>query len=213
MDQSIGLLSSKITLARVKRFWFVLLVGTLVAAFIFHRPSTSADYAGWVQAFGSIGAIFYAVSIASSQRREANQQDVMRRSSKLAAVRGITEHAVTLVGDAVIALLDRHMAERYVADYDALAFQDAFDVLQQIPMLELGTVGAVEGVTLIKGAVRTMKEYLETLRRNPTIILQDHAKVATVATDIQIQIETGRQKVGVEIVRVLNQFSPSSQIV
>jgi len=74
-------------------------------------------------------------------------------------------------------------------------------------MLELGTVGAVEGVTLIKGAVGTMKEYLDTLRRNPTIVLQDHAKVARVAADIQIQIESGRQKVGVEIVRVLNEFA------
>ena len=53
----------------------------------------------------------------------------MRRSGRLAAIRGITEHAVDIVGEAVVALLDGRMAERYVASYNALAFEDAFRVL------------------------------------------------------------------------------------
>ncbi|MEX3694201.1 hypothetical protein AB3X91_37900 [Paraburkholderia sp. BR14263] len=212
MNQPVGQQSGGIAVTAVKKFWFAFLFGALVIAFILHPPATSADYAGWVQAFGSVGAVFYALSIASSQRREANRLDVMRRSGKLAAVRRITEHAVNIVGDAVGALFDRRIAERYVASYNAIAFEEAFRVLQQIPMLELVTVGAVEGVTLIKEAVNTTKEYLDTLRRNPTIILQDHAKVARVAADIQNQIETGRQKVGAEIIRLLNELAPSSQI-
>jgi hypothetical protein len=211
MNESVDQGRAKITLAAVKKFWFAFLLGVLVTALILHPPVTSADYAGWVQAFGSIAAIFYALSIASSQRREANRYDVMRRSAKLAAVRGITEHTVGIVGDAVVALLDRNMAESYVASYDATALEEAFRVLQQIPMLDLGTVGAVEGVALIKSAVSTTKGYLEALRRDPMVIRQDHAQVARVAADIQIQVETGRQKVGAEIIRLLNEFAPSAQ--
>lgn len=171
-----------------------------------HPPISSADYAAWVQAIGSIAAIVYAIRIASSQRREATRLEIKQRSGKLAAVRGITEHAVNIIGEAVVALLEREAAVTYVANYNARVFEDALRVLQQIPMLELGTVGAVEGVTLIKTSVGAMTEYLESLHRNPTLILQSHAQVAGTAQAIQSQAEAGRQKVGAEIMRLTGEF-------
>ena len=94
-----------------------------------------------------------------------------------AAVRGITEHAVELVGGATEALLKPSDAEVYVNMYDAAQFEEAFRVLQQIPMLELGTVTTVEGVTLIKGALSAMSVLLLQLRTNPSRIGQDHTQV------------------------------------
>jgi hypothetical protein len=120
----------------------------------------------------------------------------------------MTEHAVDVVEGATIALLDRNLAESYVAGHDAELFDEAFRMLQQIPMLELGTVGAVEGVTLVKNGVNAMKANLAMLRQNPLLIRQDHAQVAQRASQIQFQMEAGRQKVATEIIRLLNEFSP-----
>jgi hypothetical protein len=197
--------TTKPDVTTLKRLGFSSLIVALIAAFVFHRPVTSADYAGWVQAFGSIGAILFAISIASSQRRDAERREFLLRSGRLAAVRGMTEHAATVVGVATTALLDRNVAESYAASHDADLFDEAFRMLQQIPMLELGTVGAVEGVTLVKSAVNAMKADLATLRQNPLPIHQDHAKVAQRASQIQFQMEAGRQKVGAEIIRLLNE--------
>jgi hypothetical protein len=200
--------TAKLNFAALRLFGFAGLIGALVTALFLHPPITSADYAGWVQAFGSIGAILFAVSIASRQRRDTDRRELMLRSSRLAAVRGMTEHAVGVVEGATIALLDRNLAESYVAKHDAALFDEAFRMLQQIPMLELGTVGAVEGVTLIKNGVNAMKAHLATLHQNPPSILQDHAKVAQRASQIQFQMESGRQKVAAEIIRLLNEFAP-----
>jgi hypothetical protein len=212
MKSPVDARSAKRNVMALKRFGFACLVGALVTALLLHPPVTSADYASWVQAFGSVGAILYAVNIASGQRREANRRDIMLRSSRLAAVRGMTEHAVDIVDGATVALLDRNLAENYVANYDAAMFDEAFRMLQQIPMLELGTVGAVEGVTLIKNAVSAMKANLATLKRNPMPIRQDHVLVAKRAAEIQAQLVTGRQKVGAEIIRLLNEFAPVPQV-
>jgi hypothetical protein len=211
MKGSVDARSAKLNVTALKRFGFAGLVGALIAALVLHPPVTSADYAGWVQAFGSIGAILYAIGIASGQRRDASMRDVMLRSSRLAAVRGMTEHAADLVGGATIALLDRNVAESYVANFDVAIFDEAFRVLQQIPMLELGTVGAVEGVTLIKNSVSAMRANLAALNRNPLPIRQDHVQVAKAAAEIQAQLETGCQKVGAEIIRLLNEFAPLPQ--
>jgi hypothetical protein len=208
MMRSIDPRSAKLTVMALKRYGFACLVGALITALVLHPPITSADYAGWVQALGSIGAILYAVSIASNQRRDADRRDIMLRSSRLAAVRGMTEHAVDVVGGATIALLDRSLAENYVANHDAAIFDEAFRMLQQIPMLDLGTVGAVEGVTLIKNGVNAMKANLALLHRNPLPIRQDHAQVARRAREIQFQMESGRQKVAAEVIRLLNEFAP-----
>jgi hypothetical protein len=205
MRRSIDPRSAKLNVMALRRC----LVGAVITALVLHPPVTSADYAGWVQAFGSIGAILYAVSIASSQRRDTDRRDIMLRSSRLAAVRGMTEHAVGVVEGAAIALLDRNLSENYVANYDAATFDEAFRMLQQIPMLDLGTVGAVEGVTLIKNAVNAMRADLAMLHKNSLPIRQDHARVARRAAEIQFQLESGRQKVGAEIIRLLNELSPT----
>jgi hypothetical protein len=164
MRRSIDPRSAKLKVMALKRYGFACLVGALITALVLHLPITSADYAGWVQAFGSIGAILYAVSIASNQRRDADRSDIMLRSSRLAAVRGMTEHAVDVVGGATIALLDRNLAENYVANHDAAIFDEAFRMLQQTPMLDLGTVGTVEGVTLIINAIKANLALLHRLR-------------------------------------------------
>ncbi|SOE98081.1 hypothetical protein SAMN05446635_6039 [Burkholderia sp. OK233] len=188
--------------AGLKLFGAAVLVGFVATALISHFPHQSGDYASWVQAFGSIGAIFYAVSIADRQRREANLRDAQARAARLAAVRGITEHAVDLVGRATEALLKPSDAEGYVTTYDAAQFEEAFRVLQQIPMLELGTVPTVEGVTLIKGALSAMSVLLVQLRVNPLQIRQDHTQVANNVVRIQMQLESGRQKLAGEIMRL-----------
>ncbi|MGU7773739.1 hypothetical protein ACV229_26595 [Burkholderia sp. MR1-5-21] len=198
----------KLNVVALKAVGLACIIVALLTALVLHPPVTSADYAGWVQAFGSIGAILFAVSIASSQRRDADRRELLLRSGRLAAVRGMTEHAVEVVNGATIALLDRNLAENYVASHDAELFDEAFRMLQQIPMLELGTVGAVEGVTLIKNGVNAMKANLAMLRQNPLPIRQDHVQVAQRASQIQFQVEAGRRKVSAEIVRLLNEFSP-----
>jgi hypothetical protein len=78
----------------------------------------------------------------------------------------------------------------------------AFRVLQQIPMLELGTVPTVEGVTLIKGALSAMSTLLLQLRINPLPIRQNHTLVANNVVRIQMQLESGRQKLAGEIMRL-----------
>lgn len=169
---------ARVMLFRIKLFGDAVLAGAIVTALIVHPPVQSADYAAWVQAFGSIGAIFYAVSIADRQRRETALRDAQARSARLAAVRGITEHAVDIVGNATVALLNLSDAESYLSQYDQSEFEEAFRVLQQIPMLELGTVPTVEGHTLIKGAISAMSALLAQLRINPMPIRQDHVKVS-----------------------------------
>ncbi|WP_321916700.1 hypothetical protein [Paraburkholderia sp. J11-2] len=194
---------ARAVVAGLRLFGAAVLVGFIATALITHFPQQSGDYASWVQAFGSIGAIFYAVSIADRQRREANLRDAQARAARLAAVRGITEHAVELVGSATEALLLKQSdAEGYVSTYDAAQFQEAFRVLQQIPMLELGTVPTVEGVTLIKGALSAMSALLSQLRTNPLPIRQDHAGVKNRVVKIQMQLESGRQKLAGEIIRL-----------
>ena len=86
--------SMTFNVAALKPFGFGCLIGAIITAFVLHLPITSADYAGWVQAFGSIGAILFAVSIASSQRRDADRRELSLRTGRLAAVRGMTEHAL-----------------------------------------------------------------------------------------------------------------------
>ena len=187
----------------LKLFGAAVLVGFIATALITHFPHQSGDYASWVQAFGSIGAIFYAVSIADRQRRETNLRDAQARVARLAAVRGITEHAVELVGSATEALLSKQSnAEGYVTTYDAAQFEEAFRVLQQIPMLELGTVPTVEGVTLVKGALLAMSALLSELRTNPLPIRQNHTEVKDSVVKIQMQLEAGRRKLAGEIMRL-----------
>lgn len=213
MRSSIGHANSvTLNVTALKPFGFGCLIGALTMALFLHPPITSGDYVGWVQAFGSIGAILFAVIIASSERRDADRRELSLRTGRLAAVRGMTEHAVGVVEGATIALLDRNLAENYVETHDAEVFDEAFQMLQQIPMLELGTVGAVEGVTLIKNGVKAMKADLAMLRQNPLPIRQDHAQVVQRASQIQFQIEAGRQKVSAEIIRLLNEFSPMPKV-
>jgi len=69
-------------------------------------------------------------------------------------------------------------------------------------MLELGTVPTVEGVTLIKGALSAMSTLLAQLRTNPMPIRQGHVTVAKNVVRIQTQLESGRQKLAGEIMRL-----------
>ncbi len=65
-----------------KRYQVALLLGfgALFAAFVFNPPKFSADWASWVQAFGSIGAILIAVWV--SHRDNKNAVDRERVSEK-----------------------------------------------------------------------------------------------------------------------------------
>jgi hypothetical protein len=83
------------------------LCGVFAASFIQKPPTTSTDWAAWVQAVGSIGAIIGAIWIASRQHQKA--LDAAKAAERERHVR-VMEVLVSIAGD--VLRFFQHMAEQ-----------------------------------------------------------------------------------------------------
>jgi hypothetical protein len=81
----------------------VAVVGVLVFV-VWQKGLASAETAAWVQAVGTIGAIFGAIWIAQASERRATADQKQRRADAIQTLASVAEHASQTIADA---------AERY----------------------------------------------------------------------------------------------------
>lgn len=138
----------------------LLLFGCLVAAFAFNLPNESAEWAAWVQAFGSIAAIIGAVGIAAHQAKENRKQlDALedaaatQRTVQLTAIRGLLEELQNaLRGTSVTLQTSGAASVKPLVAYASIRLrpvQTAFFALQKIPFHEVPQIYiGTEGLNL-----------------------------------------------------------------
>lgn len=92
-----------VDLKRAGLFAIAFLAGMLITAFMRWPPSQSSDWASWVQAFGSIGAIGVAIYVSSAQARNDRARERERQIAEddnvLMNVQAILENAAQIIGE------------------------------------------------------------------------------------------------------------------
>ena len=147
----------------------VFLIPSLITSLWKYPPSNSADWATWVQAFGSLAAIGIAIWVSRSQSQQALELERSRKRDEDAKEAAETRAFVQAVRDEVITLWAgyndqigpalRKIAEGYSFDFIYPAFTDAFTIYNgassrvgKIPNDELRRI-IVELYALAKGLV------------------------------------------------------------
>ncbi|KWU16270.1 hypothetical protein [Achromobacter xylosoxidans] len=133
----------------------------LLLVFFWKFPDGSSEWASWVQAFGSIGAIIGAIAIATYQA-EANRQQLesmaetaaMQRVVQLKAIRGLLhEWQNALTSTSVTFQTTGAQSLEPIVQYAAARIrpvQTAFRALQKIPFHEVPQIYiGTEGLNLV----------------------------------------------------------------
>lgn len=119
---------------------------------------TKSDWAAWVQAIGSMGAIVGAWRIGSRQSQAAFRHALdlreIEQQERLRAIFPIATHAFELIGE----LADQPFETYYRKSYSATAFQSCLRAINAIPLHELGRYGLVEGYMSLQSALDDAKD-------------------------------------------------------
>lgn len=125
------------------RFYWCFGGGFLCAAvttiFLLHPPYSSQDWAAWIQAIGSIGAIAGAFGVVYLQRKHAHEDASILRGRLEAATSGMFLQCTYEVTKATRRL------RNYMAAYDATVtfsfnsriFEELLDTVRKIPVADL----------------------------------------------------------------------------
>jgi hypothetical protein len=159
----------------------------------------SSEWASWVQAVGSIGAIGIAIYIASSQSREA-KVDARRRELSERLVRIQTAYQLTsaVAGAAMVAhikeapwMSDGKKTSRYERFSAISRFGEA---LMQAPLFDLGDIDAITYIVQISWLVERMNARIEQDHPQPwdeesNVVLKTAlAKFDTILTRVQAEL-------------------------
>jgi hypothetical protein len=111
----------------------------------FRESLSATEWASWVQAFGSIGAIMGAWFIGRAQSKSALEQALQLRDrehvERVRALFPIAARAFELVQDLEKEPFDSY----YQATYSEGAFRTCLKAIAAIPLHELGSYGLVQG--------------------------------------------------------------------
>jgi hypothetical protein len=177
------------------------------AAFHEHPPVTSQDFAAWVQAIGSIGAIAAAIYILDRQNR--NAEKLQRRAEDISVLRkysgiaAIVDHANDLIQDARVRLCDPHMrADFFGISYSPAAFHDVERALVAIPLHDLWSYQMVVGVREMCDLVRAVKTIVSDVSKDPEGFITTHSDPLRSLIALAKQSAEAREEVGQSIAKL-----------
>jgi hypothetical protein len=128
---------------------------------------SKSDWASWVQAVGSIGAIIVAfvVADASSRRARAQAHEMERRQidRKHQSICAILDDAVLQCQEILCeAELSGTLNQfSFLVTYDAVAFAAVLTSIQAIPLHELSGYSAVRGISALRNAMITLQRQVD----------------------------------------------------
>jgi hypothetical protein len=120
-----------------------LIVCGLIKIFVLHSPEDSEDWAAWVQAIGSIGAILIAIWVVDKQHQQAIDLGNVRRKEVTDSVFAVTQQCCAMVktipgfGDQVEAM------EVYLRIVPKAHFENLLRLINDAPVYELRNQNAM----------------------------------------------------------------------
>jgi hypothetical protein len=152
------------------RGWLLFLsafsAGMMVTAFLRWPPNQSSDWAAWVQAVGSIGAIVGAFEVgrrqAEASRRQAIDLDVLAQQRQVDAIVAVVNHSI----DQATASADSFMnmptdVLRFALQEPIYSLSEATDALLAIPLHEVGTGAAVTQFAQLQVVLKAMQATID----------------------------------------------------
>jgi hypothetical protein len=140
----------------------VVALAALVGVFIWKFPSSSSDWAAWVQAFGAIAAILAASAIASRQSSQAKREEADRRIAQLKGVRGLLDELNATLSLSAARIQEREGSEALLLARERLRpMAVALEAIRRIPfhevpMVYLGATG-LNYLNMYSGALQTLE--------------------------------------------------------
>lgn len=147
----------------------LLIVFTVVDLVLLGRYAelSKSDWASWVQAIGSIGAIIVAflVADASSRRARAQAHEMEQRQidRKHQSICAILDDAVLQCQEVLYEaeLTDRLTKFSFLVTYDPIAFAAVLTSIQAIPLHELSGYNAVRGISALRNAMIAIQRQVD----------------------------------------------------
>lgn len=136
------------------------IVGLFVTAFFKYLPSNSGEWASWVQAVGSIGAIVGAVWVASSQSADA-------RREKQAAIFAVAHAAVEEARKIRSYLQASDPEVELSTSYHKSILESYFGALSSCPVYELHSPKAVTALLMLRDQFLFLRNSVETCLVGP----------------------------------------------
>ncbi|WP_354677480.1 hypothetical protein [Cupriavidus plantarum] len=136
------------------------IAGLFVTAFFKYLPSNSGEWASWVQAVGSIGAIAGAVWVASSQ-------SVNARREKQAAIFAVAHAAVEEARKIRNYLIAEDPEDQLRVNYHKSILESYFGALSNCPVHELHSPVAVTALLMLRDQFLFLRESVETCLAGP----------------------------------------------
>lgn len=130
--------------------------------FALHLPSSSSDWAAWVQAFGSILAIICAFDLGQRQvnaaRKQAQEKEESDDRNKRESIAAIAQNAI-MQADSVTRLANATSEDFFRASFSfpVHMLDEAIDSLAAIPLHAVGSYRAVMGITGLIGAIKKIR--------------------------------------------------------
>ncbi|MBW9332488.1 hypothetical protein FEE59_03075 [Herbaspirillum sp. RU 5E] len=147
----------------MKVLWKVLLGavgGALIAVFFLHPPSSSQDWAAWVQGVGSVAAIWFSVRISREAMSHSRQLEAERRAEesreRLMTVDALFSEIVSIVEASRKPFDDENYVE--MAATSKVLHQDAKTALESLPLFEIKDASVVIQVLSV---IRWLQRYIE----------------------------------------------------
>lgn len=170
-------------------------VAILVAVYLTH-PTSSADWAAWVQAIGVLGSIAIAIGLAQDQRKQQTEIEPRSRWRRLAVIKAVTDHALRLIEESAIALRNRETALAYIRTYSDAEYNDVYDTLKGIAILELQAYEGAVGLMKVRHALDRMRGLLVDVRANYVSLDNGYSRIVTSASMILGHATAGALEIG-----------------
>jgi hypothetical protein len=138
----------------------------ILEACAFFRDINQANAAAWVQAVGSVVAIFVAVIVASSQARHSLAQEEARYKRRMNALSGLFERALESIQDVSSGFSQGHnVAKDFSIMHQLGPGADILDELKAIEITSFESADAVRAFLRLRGYFITAQDFVSELSK------------------------------------------------
>ncbi|WYX15077.1 hypothetical protein WJ974_00580 [Achromobacter xylosoxidans] len=178
----------------------ILGIAVLIAVFLINRPVMPSDWASWVQAFGSIGAIVGAYFFGEAQakrseklQRSLAQEEVEKRRAAFYAIAASTGHLADEIKNMFTP--KEHAWQVHHMYYEDSMVDSYMDVLRAVPVHEIGSAIAVREFIALNESLGKLKICVK--------LWKDMNEKTNVTTEQRFELEAGALRVMDSVVEAL----------
>lgn len=134
--------------------------GYFTASFAKHPPTESGEWAAWVQAVGSIGAILAAIWVASNGDRKAQVRTAQAKQTLVTTVKYIAIQTLDLLFDLQHTVVTRTDEKNYKAS-KRRKVAEMHEVIKQFPMDLILSTGMTAEILAIRTGLSDLGQIIE----------------------------------------------------